>query len=418
MSTYGIDTCNVTTYKRDMSDPKALGAIGHSSQIVFSSQYPGGDYLASGVLQIPPQLHTSALDYGRIVRIFRGITKVWEGDLDGTIVQQADGWHWQAHGLGSMGDDYTYDYTTWDLNSGINSAIADRGLRWKNPGISDGWLDVAPQSDSLTVTDFLVSITSRKGLGYFVQRDGTLDVATWPTEVNRLLVSTTPIPRTLMKDINKMWILYQSGTVGGTGATAGNPIMSKTSVENTAAANKVGHREEYLDLSMSGVISEGVAQSGGQFLLNQYGRAMWTGSFQIHNGSLLTMGGVPVDLPMERASSVCRLLISDSLIGEVNAGTVSFVSGLVEYDVDAGVLSVTPYNSYRNDLMAVIAATATSAVTKTITSKYTTAKTGGGGGYGGGGTGGATGSGLVYCTSYVQTGEPLAAVEGDLWSTP
>jgi hypothetical protein len=342
---------------------------------------------------------------------------LWEGDLD-SATQQPDGVHWTAHGLGSQGDDYTANFTTWGLDQPVSEAIS-RGLRWADPGISEGWLDVAPAPNSLTITDFLNSITSRNGLGWYVQRNGLLDIGTWPTEVNRLLISTTPIPRTLMKDINKMWILYQSGTVGGTGADAGNPIMDMTSVENTAAANKHGNKEEYLDLSASGVISEGTAQSGGDFLLGQYGRAMWTGSFTIHQGQLLTVGGVPVDIMCEQATSVCRLLINDSLLGEVNAGMVSFITGLAEHDVDAGTLTITPYNAFRNDLMAVIARATTTKNVVVKAGKYTTVKgvtLGGlpsGLGYGGGG--GSGGGGGIHM--FIQDADPGGAASvGDLWT--
>ena len=486
-----------------MTDPRTFNHIGKVSGLKWSFNFPGGAYQCSGLLEIPPEQRESCLTYGRILRVFRGGPKyIWDGNID-SAVQTPKGWEFTAHGIGAQGDDFTADFpipimdnitgvvrNPWTLQGPLTAAYG-RGLRWHQfSSFTDGWLDITPTPDSMTITDFLNSTTSRKGLGWYVARDGLLTIGPWPTtqECTRLLVSKTQIPRTLLKAVNTIWVYYQDGVVptpivaghqayadgvhtlpqlalshgvtmlalqgvdpnvvakywltdvppGGTGywvpaitetlagLSSGDAVMKLVKVQNAAAAQKYGVIEETLDLSSSGIITETQAEQGGNFLLGQYGRTLFTGSFVLQQGDLLSMGGVPVDIALEQAATVCRLMLTSSLVAEVNADTVAYTTGTAEYDVDNEALTLTPYNTFANNFMSILAATATTAAATLIRPKKTTTS-----GAAGTVTTGTTPTTATtpggpdsrnntrYCTSYVMSTAPSGSPQiGDLWSVP
>lgn len=349
------DASQVVSLAPSGDHPRWLGEIAHVAGLTYSSAYPGGCDKASWVLQKPPTYRDISMDPGRIIRIYRGASIVWQGQHDEP--QPADtGWTMTAHGNGSMGTQFDDVYTTWDdPDDHVNQAIA-RGLPWRNPGISTSglWLGDQVDSASETITDFLNSITVQGGKGWTVdRRDGTLSVAALPAAADRILVATSPVPRTVNGDVNSLWLYYQAtADDSATGAAATYGLVNVT---NAADIDRHGTWEDYYDISDNGVMTSLSAESNGQNVLARYNRASFAGPFQVQPGQLLTLGGYPVDLAAEQAGHVCRLVLTDyGYGGEVNPGPVSFCVGAYAYNDQAQTAQITPYQSLDQSLTGLL----------------------------------------------------------------
>ena len=338
----------VVTYHPDLTHPRWLGALGHVSKLTYSYSCPGGADQMSCVLQVPPTYRTDAMDPGRVVRIYRGGSCVWDGKLN-EPTPDVPGWTITAHGAGTFGSDFVAYYTTWNLNDAVNQAIT-RGLRWTNPGIGGGWLSQQVDSGSQTVTDHLNMITVQSAQVWQVDRNNALQVTAIPNVVNRLLVSTDPVPRTIANDITTVWLKYTASDDG-----QGNTTYGLTDSFDQADINMHGPTEVYADLSNAGVMSSGAAQTVGNNFLARYQRAAFAGPYTVRYGQLLTTGGTPIDLGTERAGTVCRLLVTDAPFGgEVPTGVIEFTVGAYSYDDDAQVAQITPMQSARSDFSSLL----------------------------------------------------------------
>lgn len=301
------------------------------------------------LLQVPPSYRTPAMDPGRRVEIYRGASRVWFGQLN-EPVPDVSGWTLQGHGQGTFGSQFAAYYaSTWSLNSPVDQAIT-RGLQWTNPGIAGGWLAQQPDSASLTVTDHLNNLCGPSAQGWQVDRWGALHVGAIPSTVNRLLVATSPVARTIANDITTVWLKYTASDDG-----QGNTTYDLTDAFNQPDIDQHGPNEVYADLSSAGVMSSGAATAVGTNILSRYQRASFAGPFSVRFGQLLTTGGQPVDLGCERAGSVARLLVTDSTFGgESVTGIVSFVIGKYAYDDATGTAQITPMTSSRADFTTLL----------------------------------------------------------------
>lgn len=357
------------------AQPKWLGAIGHVSGLKYSFSCPGGPDTMSCLLRLPPDFRTDALNPGRVVQVWRGASCVWEGKLN-EPTPAVDGWTVSAHGAGTYGTDFAAIYTTWSADDPVNQAIT-RGLRWANPGIGSPagiYLGQKLDSGAQTVTQHLTLITSGGGLLWSLQPPGAsrppagphkLSVFPLPADINgrlqspntRLLVSHSPVARTIAADINTIVLRYQ--------ATADKPATSKTkavpatyattTVQQLASVQKHGPMEYYLDVGSAGVMTAAAAQAIGNNILSKYVRASWAGPFTVGPGQLLSTGGVPVDLGCERAAGVIMLMVADAPYGgEVVAGPISFMVGKYEFDDDTDTGTITPLQSARMDMATLI----------------------------------------------------------------
>lgn len=270
-----------------------------------------------------------------------------------------DGWTLSATGSGSLGNNLCDIYTTWDEpDDHINQAIS-RGLNWRNPGIGGTgglWLGDQVDSGSEMITDFLNSITVQGALSWSVDaRDSTLSVGPLPTEVNRLLVATSPVARTIAGDINSLWLYYQiTGDDTDSSAAATYGLVN---VQNAADIALHGVTEDYYDLTSNGDMTEDEVRANGNAVLARYNRASFAGPFTVAPGELLTAGGYPVDLGCEQAGTVCRLMLTDfGYGGEVVPGPVEFVVGAYEYDDSAQTGTITPFQNVASDFTSLLAA--------------------------------------------------------------
>jgi hypothetical protein len=352
------DQSQVVTYAQGWTDPQWLGAIGHVTGLTTTHTYPGGPSQMSLLLQIPPGRRVTAMNPGRLARVYRGGSCTWNGQLD-EPQPDTGGWTVTAHGSGTFGAQYRDIWTTWsDPDDHLDQAIA-RGLDWTNPGLSGVsglWLGDQADPGSQTITDFLNSITVQGALGWTIGRsDNRLAIAPVPAAVTRLLIVTVPVARTIAAAVNSLFIRYEASADSGGGAAAA--AYGLAGEINQADADLHGTTEDYYDDSGNGVITLSQAQANARSVLSLLNRASFAGPFQAAPGQLLNIGGAPVDLGAEQAGEVTRLLLTDfGYGGEVVPSPVTFVTGEYSCSDSAQAAQITPWQSARDDLQSLLAA--------------------------------------------------------------
>ena len=358
-------------------DPRWLGSLGHVNSLKYSWTCPGGDADMSCVLQLPPTQRPAALDPGRVVQVWRAGSCAWEGKLN-EATPSTDGWVVTAHGAGTCGGDFQAYYQSWTPDDPVNRAIA-RGLRWDNPGIGSPagiYLGQQQDSGSLSITAFMNLLCSGGGLlwqvtpsaatgipapsrtlSVFPLKSDAYGVPTGPPDL--MLVSTTPVPRTVLLDVNNILLRYQvSADIPATSTAAAVPATYATVFAgNTASTSKHGPIEYYLDLSSAGVMTAAAARVIGQNVLQKYVRATFAGTFEIGPGQLLNAGGAPVDPGFGVAGKMIKPLITDAPYGgELAAAPMVFMAGTHEFDNDTNTAKITPYGGVRLNLSGLVAA--------------------------------------------------------------
>jgi hypothetical protein len=357
--------------------PKWLGSIGHVSALKYSFTCPGGPDHMSCLLRTPPDYRTDAINPGRVVQVFRGANCVWEGKLD-EPQPATEGWTISAHGAGTYGADFTALYSTWNADDPVNRAIS-RGLRWRNPGIgtpSGIYLSQPVDSGAQTITAFLTLICSGGALTWMVIPPGVsaIPAGPWQLEifplpadvygtlqypVGRILISHTPVPRTINADINTLIIRYQkTADVQATSTATAKPATYGTvTVTQADSVRKHGPMEYYLDVSSAGVLTAAQVTTIGNNILSKYVRASFASAYTIGPGQLLNAGGHPVDLGCEKAGTLVQVMVADAPYGgEVAAAPLIFMTGQYEFDDDTDTATVTPLQGARTDIATVISA--------------------------------------------------------------
>jgi hypothetical protein len=332
-----------------------LGSLGVVTALTYSFTCPGGADQMTATVMVPAAYRTQLFNPGWQVRITRGGHQVWSGKLD-EPQPTPSGWTLTASGAGTRGQDYLAIYTdTWphsQPDQSINNAIA-RGLPWQNPGVgtpSGAWYGQQVDSGAQTISALLTLICTRGGLTWMVssQPGGTpgddLTVFPLPTVPNRLLISTSPVPRTLGGDINTIYLRYQASAddTSGSGAAA---AFAVTSVQNAASVAAHGVMEVLVDLADVGTMSAGAAQAVGNQVLSIYQRASFSGQFQARYGQLCTVGGVPIDPGTDQAGSMVKLILTDfGYGGEVTPQfPVTFIVGAYEWNDLDQTATISPY---------------------------------------------------------------------------
>ena len=357
------------------TSPRWLGALGHVSLVKYSFAIPGGPDQMSCLLRLPPDYRTDALNPGRVVQVWRGANCVWEGKLN-EPQPSTDGWQLTAHGAGTYGEDFTATWTTWNADNPVNAAIS-RGLRWSNPGIGTPagiYLSQQVDSGAQTVTSFLNLLCNGGALTWLVVPAGAggLPAGPWqlaviglPNDVygtpqlppGRIVVSHSPVARTVNADINTLVIRYQkTADIPATPTKAEVPATYATvTVTQQASVTMHGPMEYYLDLSSAGVLTVSQVQQIGTNILSKYVRASFAGPFTVGPGQLLNAGGFPVDLGCEKAGTICQVMVADAPYGgEVHAGPVIFMTGQYEFDDETDTGTLTPLQGIRTDLATLI----------------------------------------------------------------
>jgi hypothetical protein len=384
------DASQVQTLTPSGGSPVWLGSLGHVVGLGWSFKIPGGCDQLQCTLERSASFRHQGMETGRIVNVFRGGHRVWQGVMDEPI-PTSSGWTLTAVGDGNLGTNYrdvygaagtTDNAADWlTPDNGINQAIA-RGLPWANPGIDGGpyasqyWLGQQLDSASQTLTDLLNLICTRGGLLWYINSQpgglwgNDLQIFPIPTTPNRMLVSTTPVPRVLGGYINAVFIRYLSDsdhTSTGTVAT-----YSLTSVSNPASALIHNDLEAYIDLSNTATaISQSAAQGVGNLILSRYVRASFAGPFTAAPGQLLNMGGQPIDPGTDQAGTCCQLMLTDyGYGGEVTPQfPISFVVGDYAWDDQAQLATLTPLQSLNLSLSGLISMETTVLTPITVAAK-------------------------------------------------
>jgi hypothetical protein len=349
-----------------------LGSLGVVTALTYSFTCPGGCDAMTCTVMVPASYRTQLFNPGWQVRITRGGHQVWDGRLD-EPVPTASGWNLTAVGAGNRGTDFLAVYSgTWPSgqpDASINAAIA-RGLAWANPGVgtpSGAWYGQGVDSGAQTITALLNLICTRGGLTWMVnsQPGGVpgddLSVFPLPTVVNRLLVCTTPVARTLGGDINTIYIRYEISPDTTSGTTSVPAVYGTTIAQNAASVAAHGEMETYIDLSDVGVMSAGAAQAVGQQVLSIYQRASFAGPFTGSYGQLLTTGGTPIDPGTDQAGTCMRPILTDyGYGGEVTPQfPVQFITGSYSWDDFTQQFSAMPYVSVDQSLTGLLSLTNT-----------------------------------------------------------
>jgi len=316
------------------------------------------------------------------VRVTRGGHQVWRGKMD-EPVPTASGWNFTAVGNGMRGADYLAIYTdTWPTgqpDESINGAIS-RGLPWVNPGVgtpAGAWFGQGVDSGAQTITALLNLVTTRGAMTWYVNSQpggmpgDDLSVFPLPTVPNRLLIATTPVPRTLGADINTIYIRYEitADNTDATTSTTAPATYGLTVAQNAASVAMHGELETYIDISDVGVMSAGAAQAVGQNVLALYQRASFGGPFTGNYGALMNMGGVPVDPGTDQAGTVVRLILTDfGYGGELVPGPIQFIVGSYEWDDFAQAFTLSAMNTLDHSLTGMLQMTNTTLTPITVAS--------------------------------------------------
>src|SRR5258707_1113718 len=342
---------SVVTLRPDGTQPRHLGALGHVSALTYSWSNPGGPDQLSCTLQARDR--TDAMDPGRRCQVVRGAGLMWAGKLR-EPAETAGGWQITAVGVGKAGADFAAVFSSWtNQNDAVNQAIG-RGLRWVNAGIPAGvWTGQASDSGSLTIDALLNLFATQGGYTWYVSVTPTgnvLSVYAFPAavlaNVNRVLVSSGPVTRTLGGDVNTVWVRYQSSA-----DTAAAATFALTSSTTAGAAALHGAMEAYLDLSSAGPLTAGQAQAQGAAILARYQRATYAGSFTFRYGQLLNAGGAPMDLGFDHCGTIVRPIIADfGAGGEIVPDPAVFMTGNYQFDQDAETGTMTPFQSLRTSV--------------------------------------------------------------------
>lgn len=339
-----------------------LGSIGQVTALTYSFTCPGGCDSMTCTVMVPASYRNQAFSPGWQVRVWRGGHVVWDGKMD-EPVPTASGWNFTAVGTGMRGADFLAIYTdTWPAgqpDESINGAIS-RGLPWVNPGVgtpSWAWFGQAVDSGASTITALLNLICTRGGATWYVNSQpggypgDDLSVFPLPTVPTRLLISTTPVPRTLGGDINTIYLRYEisadTTTTSGDGSSVSVPAVYGLAVAQNAQSVAMHQElETFVDLSDAGVMTAAQAEEVGNYILAVYQRASFAGPFVGNYGALCNMGGVPIDPGTDQAGTVVRLILTDFSPGaELVSGPTDVIVGSYSWDDFAQTFTITPYQS-------------------------------------------------------------------------
>lgn len=345
-----------------------LGSIGQVTALTYSFNCPGGCDQMTCTVMVPASYRSQLFNPGDQVRITRGGHTVWTGVLD-EPVPTASGWNLAAAGTGALGANFVAYYTdTWPVNEpdeSINNAIS-RGLPWTNPGVGQppgAWFGQAVDPGAQTIAALLNLMCTRGGLVWYVNSQpggpigNDLSVFPLPSTPSRLLVCTTPVPRSLAGAVRSIFIRYEisADTTDSSGNTT-PAAYGLVSVSNSAAqAYGASATEQYIDLSNAGVMTAGQATQVGAYILEIYQQISFAGPFTVNYGQLLNMGGTPVDPGADQAGTVVRLILTDFAFGgSVIPQPVTFIVGSYKWDDIAQTATITPYQTLNTSLTGLL----------------------------------------------------------------
>jgi hypothetical protein len=346
-----------------------LGSLGTITALTYSFKFPGGCDQMTCTVMVPASYRTQLFNPGWQVKVIRGGHTVWAGVLDEPVPVAGAGWNLTAAGTGNLGTNFVAYYTdAWpsgEPDEAVNDAIG-RGLPWVNPGVGQpagAWFGQAVDPAAQNITDLLNLVCTRGGLMWYVNSQpggyigNDLSVFPLPSVPNRLLVCTTPVPRTLGGAVRSIFVRYE--ITADTTDSSGNSVPATyglVEVSNSAAAAYgAAASEQYLDLSDVGVLTAAQAEAVASYILEIYQQISFGSSFSAQYGQLLNIGGVPVDPGTDQAGTVIKLILTDFAYGgDVIPQPVIFVVGSYMWDDFGQVATIQAYNTLNMSISSLL----------------------------------------------------------------
>lgn len=321
-----------------------LDSLGITSSLVYSKCYSGGDREADWQMVLSPTFTHRAVEPGRLVGLCRGASIIWNGYLDNPV----RGSVWQMKAIGAAGIALQYSAIAPTSGNALNlseviAAANTRGLGWNVVGTLPtlpAVAGVAPtaQSGSIQIGAALDQVGSGQTVPQFwsVDRYGNFTMGPAPTTVGYILLATdTGGGRTLANFVTDAAVVYQSAT----------GVLS--TVVRSAASRPFGRFEVTVDQTGLGLIATSQADAfGDSYIAKNGARAKFTQPFTATKGQLLTAQGTPTDLALGRPGVLTSVILTDpDSAGDISPlGTAKVLMGETSYDVDAGVLTLTPFD--------------------------------------------------------------------------
>jgi hypothetical protein len=332
-----------------------LDALGIVTGLRYSSVYPGGSYNATWQMLLDPRFDHRAVQPGRQVGLSCGASTIWGGNLDNPV--RGDVWQFTAIGAAAVAK-RMLAYAPVSGNAlNLNEVIANantRGLGWTVVG-SLPTIAGAVQSGTIYIDDALSQVSAGQVTPPYwsLDRDRNLTMGPPPTTPGYiLLVNNTGGGRTLDAFATDAYVTYSSAT----------GVLSTAVRSNTAARNRFGRFEVPVDETGLGLIATSQANAFGDGYLNRNApRAKFRSAFTLTPGQLLTAAGTPIDPALAVPGVLASMLVIDpDSSGDVTlAGPTNVLLGVTDYDVDSGVLTVTPTDVADDTLTGLLSQTAT-----------------------------------------------------------
>ena len=227
------------------------------------------------------------------------------------------------------------------------------------------WLGQEVDPAAQNLTSLMNLCCTYGGLTWFVnttQYGNTLSLFPLPTVPDRLLICTSPVPRTIAGEVTTIFERYEISANSVTSAgTSDVAVYGLTSSIDQPSATQFGPSEQFIDLSQAGPMPIGAAQQIGNNILARFQRASFSGQFTVGPGMLLTMGGQPVDLGSEHSLHVYQLVMTDfGYGGEATLSPpITFLGGEADFDDAAETLAITPFQYLPSSISDLLEAAST-----------------------------------------------------------
>lgn len=322
----------------DGTDGCWLDQLAQVSDWQHTTTFPGGDSSATFSFQAPTDFAHSAVRTGRYIYAHAGAALVWAGRLDEP--QRGQPWTLTATGTAALAKEHVITTAGSTLNTVVDAAITN-GLPWTRPATLTS--PAAPIVQYSTVDDALGQLVAQNGF-WSLDVTGTI---TTPASVPAatLLMYLFDVPaRTLQSYCNVVVVVY----LNTSGAT-----VSTTVVGSTTELAARGRIETTVDITARGNISLATAQAAGAAEIGNDTQPTWAAPFAAVQGSLLTIGGTPVDVATVRPGQTVRVVALHP--EDFGAGTVDIPIGQVDYDDATRSVNLTALASAKTDLMTVLA---------------------------------------------------------------
>lgn len=323
-----------------------LSNISAWGNLNWSHTADGGCKDASWQMDLPRTFSHPALVRGKVVEIFIGASRVWQGFLSEPDVD--DDWTFNALGLSLLGKDYLcFDgslNTTSKPDTAIDQAIS-RGLPWRRPdSLSNTAFAAGDTTASLNyVGDLLDAWSESVSKRWGVDGDGIVYARADPTTPTWHLKGGAA--RFGLADDE-----YASDLYGRYIASA----YATATVGDSVARTKFGRREAAVDLTTMGLLTLGqaTAQLNG-ILAKGKARLGYTNGLEASKWQLTTPGGTPAYLPFVTAGQLVRMF---GVLDEQGQPLpyVDWVIGESNYEAGAETIALTPVGLVDRDFASVL----------------------------------------------------------------